>query len=113
MASQLALFTGAIPVLELCRVQDRRLWMRIGHAQPFISRVRGAVLMLPLPSPMSLTFATLREPNRFLLAQMFFYTIGRQLEHLFFQIWRVALYPQEVTSSTEHTENRTCRKQEA
>ena len=51
MASQLALFTGAIPVLELCRAQDRRLWMRIGHAQPFISSVRGAIAILPLPSP--------------------------------------------------------------
>ena len=92
VASQLALFTGAIPVLELCRAQDRRLWMRIGHAQPFISRVRGAIAMLPLPSPISLIFATHREPNRLLLAQLFFYDIGRQLRNLFFQIWRVALY---------------------
>ena len=92
VASQLALFTGAIPVLELCRAQDRRLWMRIGHAQPFISSVRGAIAMLPLPSPISSIVATHREPNRLLLAQLFFYDIGRQLRNLFFQIWRVALY---------------------
>ena len=95
MASQLALFTSAIPMLELCRAQDRRLWMRIGHAQPFISSVRGAVAMLPLPSPISLIFATHREPNRLLLAQLFFYEIGRQLRPLFFQIWRVAQYTLE------------------
>ena len=115
MASQLALFTGAIPVLELCRAQDRRLRMRIGHAQPFISRVRGAVAMLPLPSPMSLTFATHRAPNRSLLARLFFYDIGRQLRNLFFQIWRVALYTPESRNrawenpsmqKTEHAENK-------
>ena len=92
MASQLALFTGAIAVLEICSTQDRQLWMRIGHAQPFISWARGAIAMLPLPSPISLIFATHREPNRLLLAQLFFYDIGRQLRNLFFQIWRVALY---------------------
>ena len=91
MASQLALFTSAIPVLEVCRAQDRWLWMRNAHAQQFTSRVRSAVAMLPLPSPMSLIFATHREPNRFLLARLFFYDIGRQLRNLFFQIWRVAL----------------------
>ena len=106
VASQLALFTGAIPVLELCRAQDRRLWMRIGHAQPFISSVRVAIAMLPLPSPISLILGTHREPNRFLVAQLFFYDLARQLRTLFFEIWRVAC-------TLEHAENRASRKQGA
>ena len=40
VASQLALFTGAIPVLELCRGQERWLWMRIRYIQPFIARLQ-------------------------------------------------------------------------
>ena len=40
VASQLALFTGPIPVLELCRGQDRWLCMRIRYTQIFIARLR-------------------------------------------------------------------------
>lgn len=89
LASRLALFTGEASVLGLCRGQERELWMRIGHFIPFMSNIRAMIATLPLPSPMSIVFATLREPNRFLLAHLFFYDLGRQLRCLFFQIWRV------------------------
>ena len=92
VASQLAFFTGAIPVLELCRGQDRWLWIRIRSLQSFIARLQDGIAGLPLPSPISMILATHCEPNRFLVARMFFYDLGRPLRKLFFNIWRVARY---------------------
>ena len=92
VASQLALFTGAIPVLELCRGQDTWLWMRIRYIQPFIARLQGLIARLPLPSPISMILATHYEPTRFLVARMFFYDLGGKLLALFFNIWRAVRY---------------------
>ena len=89
VASQLALFTDAIPVLELCRGQDRWLWRRIRYAQLFIAR---GIAMLPLPSPISVILAKRDEPTRFLVARMFFYDLGGPLLALFFNIWRAVRY---------------------
>ena len=89
MASQLALFTGAIAVLEICSTQDRQLWMHIGYAQPCILRIRNTITYFPLPSPVSWIRATHRKPNKFLLAQLFFYDIGKEVRNLFFHIWRL------------------------
>ena len=86
MASQLALFTGAIAVLEICSTQDRQLWKRIGYVQPCISTVRDTITLLPLPSPISWIRATRRKP---LLAKLFFYDIDGEVRNLFFDIWRL------------------------
>ena len=92
VASQLALFTGAIPVLELCRGQDRWLWMRIRYVQTFIASLQNGIAMLPLPSPISVILAKCHEPTRFLVARLFFYDLGRPLLTLFFNIWRAVRY---------------------
>ena len=92
VASQLALFTGAIPVLELCRGQDRWLWMRIHYTQTFIASLQDVTAKLPLPSPISMILATHYEPTRFLVARMFFYDLGGPLLALFFNIWRAVSY---------------------
>ena len=92
VASQLALFTGAIPVLELCRGQDRWLWMRIRCTQPFIASLQDGIAKLPLPSPISMILATHDEPTRFLVARLFFYDLGGPLLALFFNIWRAVRY---------------------
>ena len=84
VASQLAFFTGASPVLELCRGQDRLLW--------FIARLQDRIATLPLPSPISVILATHYEPTRFLVARMFFYDLGGPLLALFFNIWRTVRY---------------------
>ena len=86
MASQLALFTGAIAVLEICSTQDRQLWKRIGYVQPCISTVRDTITLSPLPSPISWIRATRRKP---LLAKLFFYDIDGEVRNLFFHIWRL------------------------
>ena len=92
VASQLALFTGAIPVLELCRGQDRWLWMRIRYVQTFIASLQNAMKSLPLPSPISLIKATHCEPSRLMVARLFFCDQGKPLRALFFNIWRTLLY---------------------
>ena len=92
VASQLALFTGAIPVLELCRGQDRWLWMRIHYTQTFIASLQDGIAKLPLPSPISMILATHYEPTRFLVARMFFRYLGGPLLALFFNIWRAVRY---------------------
>ena len=92
VASQLALFTGAIPVLELCRGQDRWLWMRIRYTQPFIARLQDGIAMLPLPSPISMILAKHYEPTRLEVARLFFYDLGGPLLALFFNIWRAVRY---------------------
>ena len=92
VASQLAFFTGAIPVLELCRGQERWLWMRIRYIQPFTARLQDSIARLPLPSPISMILATHCEPTRFLVARMFFYDLGGPLLVLFFNIWRAVRY---------------------
>ena len=92
VASQLAFFTGAISVLELCRGQNRCLYIRIRDAQTFIARLQNAIARLPLPSPISMILATHCEPTRFLVARMFFYDLGGPLLTLFFNIWRAVRY---------------------
>ena len=88
VASQLAFFTDAIPVLELCRGQDRWLFLRIRNSQTFIASIKDAIAKLPLPSPISMILATHCEPTRFLVARMFFYDLGGPLLALFFNISR-------------------------
>lgn len=92
VASQLAFFTGAIPVLELCRGQDRCLFLRIRYSQTFIASIKDGIAKLPLPSPISMILATHCEPTRFLVARMFFYDLGGPLRALFFNIWRAVRY---------------------
>ena len=79
VASQLAFFTGAIPVLELCRDQDRWLWVDMRKTQRMMARLQNGIAKLPLPSPISMILATHCEPTRFLVARMFFYDLGGPL----------------------------------
>ena len=90
--SKLAFFTGAVPVLELCRDQDRWLWVDMRKTQRMMARLQNGIAKLPLPSPISMILATHCEPTRFLVARMFFYDLGGPLLTLFFNIWRAVRY---------------------
>ena len=105
VASQLAFFTGASPVLELCRGQDRLLW--------FIARLQDRIATLPLPSPISVILATHYEPTRFLVARMFFLrprqtASSSVLSYLAYG----SLHTEQVSSSTKYAANRAYRKQQ-
>ena len=94
VASQLALFTAAIPVLQLCRGQDRSLWMHIRYKRQgeidakVKAHLQDRIAMLPLPSPISMILATHCEPTRLMVARLFFCDLGAPLLALFFNIWR-------------------------
>ena len=96
VASQLALFTGAIPVLELCRGQDRTLWMRILYMRRRDMQVslQYSIAKLPLPSPISMILATPCEPTRLMVDRLFFCDLGKALLATFFDIWHVVRYKQ-------------------
>ena len=94
VASQLALFTGAIPVLELCRGQDRTLWMRILYIRrrEMQASLQYAIAKLPLPSPISMILATPCEPTRLMVDRLFFCDLGKALLATFFDIWQAVRY---------------------